>query len=309
MNHGKASFLMALVAGLCALLPASSAHATSSVVPLTQGSDAPLAVGQNPAAPSAEQPGQTAPAAGQGAPPQAALYGMPLNPPQVSAPKPALNCSQCPEKAHIPTPEEKKAFNDQSHYQDMIAAFTSCAAGTDRAGRLDCYDDIATKAGVMKESTQAEQRKVIDKIGFWEISSQYNDVGREVISLKLQPVNSVTLGTSVKKMPEFIIKCSDRHTDAYVDWKGPLSYETQYVKHFWVTVRIDSGDSADQMWDLSIDKRAVFAPSAVDFIKQLKTASRLQVQLTPVHESEVTLVYGLQGFNDALDILVKRCYN
>lgn len=191
--------------------------------------------------------------------------------------------------------------------KDMIAL---CVKKPDRAERLICYDEIAIGEGLATQAEMRKQQEVMDEIGLWKIVSEKDSAGLETISLKLKSDEVIRLASGKRVSPELIITCKEAQTNVYVDWRTPLAPpQNTRAANAYVMHRFDLEPALSGSWPISLDKLAVFTPDPVEFTRKLRTTKKLTVQMTPHNESAYTLVYSLKGMENALNILVKRCYN
>lgn len=184
-----------------------------------------------------------------------------------------------------------------------------CAVLEDRILRLKCYDDASVANGFMSSDRLEDERETLGKYGFWHVSKRRDASGENHIYLKLPAEQQVETLTGLKKTPEFIIKCRTQNTEAYLDWKGPMVGNRYYLKGFYIVIRIDHNDEVHTDWELSADKFAAFYPQPIEFIRELKKAKKLTLRLNPQNDTVRVLTFKLDGIEEALDVVVKNCYN
>jgi hypothetical protein len=61
-------------------------------------------------------------------------------------------------------------------------------------------------------------------------------------------------------------------------------------------------------WPFSLDAFAAFSPDPIEFVKKLRTKRKLQLRVTPYGGATETLMFELGMLEQALDVMVKRCY-
>lgn len=103
--------------------------------------------------------------------------------------------------------------------------------------------------------------------------------------------------------PILILRCSQKKTDAYINWNDFLGSDEAAV-----TTRVGKGQAETHSWGLSTDKTATFYPaSAVSFIKSLVKVDTLIASTTPYNESPVTALFVVTGLNEKIGPLQKAC--
>ena len=186
---------------------------------------------------------------------------------------------------------------------------SECAVLEDRILRLKCYDELAVANGFMNADRLEDEKETLGKYGLWNISKRRDASGEDHIYLKLPADQQIETLTGIKKTPEFIIKCRTQNTEAYLDWKGPLVGSRYYLKGFYVVVRVGNEEETHEDWELSHDKFAAFHPRPIEFVRELKKAHRLALRLNPQNDTVRVITFKLEGLNDALDVIIKNCYN
>ena len=185
---------------------------------------------------------------------------------------------------------------------------TICVEMKDRVMRLRCYDDLATEIGIMKEEFKALERQKLSSFGFWQVTSEVDQLGVETMFLSMTPVNKMASVNLQTKSPTINIRCRQGSTDVYIDWRAPMNNGRSLIKDIFIFARIDSEPEFRETWAFSMDSFAAFAPDPIAFIKQLRGKRKLQVRITPYGGVTETLMFEIGLLEPALDVMVKRCY-
>ena len=203
--------------------------------------------------------------------------------------------------------EQIKKLNDE--VEDHKRRIQNCSVDPSLAARIVCYDEIARDLGFKTAADIQGQEERMGDHGFWTIAKKVNEMGDEVITLKVDSVHPVTSRSGMRRTPTFNIRCASRKTDVFLDWKSPLADHKVFIKTQTILYRIDSEKQLSEEWDLSQDNHAAFSPGAIEFVKKLTNKGKLVMIVTAYSDHTSTLVFPLQGFGKALDVLVSRCYN
>ena len=203
--------------------------------------------------------------------------------------------------------EEIKEYIKQLDDQKRRIEF--CSSDPSPAARVVCYDEIARDYGFKTVDEMKTQEQRMEDHGFWIISKKVNEMGDEVITLKVDTVQPVISRSGMRRTPSFNIRCASKRTEVFLDWKSPLADHKVFIKTQSIKYKIDSERLMVEEWDLSQDNHAAFSPRAIDFVKILKGKSKLVLIVTAYGDQTSTLVFPLSGLNKALNVLVERCYN
>jgi hypothetical protein len=198
--------------------------------------------------------------------------------------------------------ELERKINDSTRRVEI------CSKTASLADRVVCYDEIARDYGFKTLRDLKSQEQKIGQYGFWQVTHRINDMGDEVIYLKLDSVEPVVSRSGIRRTPTFTLRCVSKKTDVFLDWKATLT-GNRNIKNIHVLYKIDSNPLVSGTWQLSEDNNAAFSPNAIEFIKSLTDRTKLVLIVTPFADRTATLIFPLKGLAPALDILVKRCYN
>ena len=205
--------------------------------------------------------------------------------------------------------EEQNAatiFNENKLLKSKLEA---CAKVTsDIAERLHCYDEIAKRYGFIAEEDLQDTDKKLAQYGFWNIVERSSEIAGTTIYLKLDSVNAIRTASGTERKPTLILRCKDKMTDVYLDWGNPLKHTKGREKKMYLEYKFDDQEEVPQEWDLSIDFYSAFSPYPVDFVREMKGKKKAVFRLTPYGQGMASVLYKLEGFEQALSVLVNKCY-
>lgn len=184
--------------------------------------------------------------------------------------------------------------SDSSAVDDSQVA--NCAALIGDLERLNCYDNLAGRAGLNGPQLSVPD---VDGVGGWKVTEKVNPVDdSKTVTLILYA--STGESRRGKKIP-FVARCQSNQTEAYIGWNDYLGREAQ------VLTRVGANKASTQRWTLSTDKQASFVPRPIDLLKEMTTAERFLAQVTPYNESPVTAIFLTAGLTNALKPLRETC--
>lgn len=230
-----------------------------------------------------------------------AVTGAPAQAQEVSSPPPR----QAPEKTETITAEHRKALADIEKFQEKVA---TCNDMKERMVRLRCYDDIAADMGLMTQNSLEQQRARLGTFGFWEIVSEKDPLGVETIYITLAPVSRLNNPLFMHRTPTVNVRCRQGVSDFYLDWKAPLNSLSKNKSYIQVISQVDGEPARQYNWSLSVDGFAAFSQKPVEYIRDLRNKRQLLLQLTPSGGKTETLGFEIGMLDQALDVLVARCY-
>lgn len=184
----------------------------------------------------------------------------------------------------------------------------ACSDMKERVMRLRCYDDLSTTMGLMPEGFKALERQKLASYGFWQVLSEHDQLGIETIYLSQSPYNRLSSMAQQVNVPSLNIRCRQGNTDVYLDWKAVMNGGKLYLKEIFIFSRTDSDQDIRYSWQFSMDGMAAFAADPIEFVKSLRGKRKLQLRVTPYGGNTETLMFEIYMLDEALDILVKRCY-
>ena len=107
---------------------------------------------------------------------------------------------------------------------------------------------------------------------------------------------------SQKDRAGLVLSCEGGTTDVYVIWRQYLgSYDLD------VTWRVGSGDEVTELWSLSTDNEAIFAPEPVALIKSMMANEIFLIKTAPFGSGPETLVFNTAGLEAEIAPLQEAC--
>jgi len=107
---------------------------------------------------------------------------------------------------------------------------------------------------------------------------------------------------SQKDRAALVLGCEDGTTDVYVIWRQYLgSYDLD------VTWRVGSGEEVTELWRLSTDNEAIFAPEPVALIKSMMANELFLIKTAPFGSGPETLVFKTAGLEAEFAPLQEAC--
>ena len=110
----------------------------------------------------------------------------------------------------------------------------------------------------------------------------------------------VTLSTSGSNGATLIIRCSEHKTEAFVNTNTVVDHES-------ARIRFDNSVPLRQSWSKSTDDKALFAPDAVTFARDLTKAQKFLFEFTPFGERERTISFDVSGLDGKLQKISNTC--
>ena len=92
-----------------------------------------------------------------------------------------------------------------------------------------------------------------------------------------------------------ILRCEAQKLYAYIVWNNSLkTSDSNFKVGVDVTVRFDSRQPTTELWGISTDRQASFAPRAVELLKLLETSETLAVRAQTSYGVRMTSVFDLR---------------
>ena len=220
--------------------------------------------------------------------------------------------SAAPEKKDIPSPEkdEENRIKVLNELVSLKSKLEFCGKiAEDRAQRLRCYDNIAKEYDYIDTDMSRETEEKLARFGFWSVVERKSEIGDISVYLKLDSSNAAISTAGHNRFPTLILRCKNKKTDVYIDWGGALGNPKGQEKKIYIGYRMGSEDENAEEWEFSLDFYSAFAPMPNEFVRNLKGKKKLIVEITPYNQSMATLLFNTEGFENALAMLVDRCYN
>lgn len=182
-----------------------------------------------------------------------------------------------------------------------------CLKSSDAVVRVRCYDALAAKMGIAQADWQREQEQKTAKLGLWQIIDRKNELNQNEIFLKLSSSNLVRDSYGNTRNPVLNVRCVNRKTEVFLDWQGSINLRPN-ITHYPVEFVIDDGATVKENWELSKDQFAVFSLDPTTMVRNLRGSKRVIIRLTPTREMQSSLTFDMRGFDEALKLLIQRCY-
>ena len=169
------------------------------------------------------------------------------------------------------------------------SAMAKCAAITENASRLQCFDQLA-------QATPAEAKSATGK---WQLEDHTNPLDDTVdITLTLLADS----GTNRSGRPFMLTAHCDSHkTQLAISWYAYLGSQAS------VTLRIGSGEANTSRWDVSADKQATISTVPVQTLKDMLSADKMVAQVTPFNQKPYTAIFDLSGLEAAIEPVRATC--
>jgi hypothetical protein len=117
---------------------------------------------------------------------------------------------------------------------------------------------------------------------------------------------STVSGWRTHDVPHLIIRCQEHKTEAYVVIGVSAQPELGQVGKHTVRLRFDDHEQEREIWDQSVDDKALFSRSPVRFVKKVARAKTLTFEFTPFQASPAVATFSVAGFDRRLPAL-RRC--
>jgi len=237
-----------------------------------------------------------------------AFSAAPASAAQVGPVNPNAEPESAPEPDEDAAPVVKKPEAKPGSLVDYAAAgerFGQCTVLEDAVMRLLCFNRIAEDIGYLLNHLQKE---ALPKFGFWPATARSNTVGEKTYNMRIGPNTPYVGSSGIQRMPELILSCKVKHTEAYIDWKTALMLPQHNFRTIDVVYSFDSEPGISTRWDISSDKFAIFIPQAIEFIQSMHNKRVLNVQFTPYNEQLVILSFSLNGLENILNLMYEKCY-
>lgn len=219
-----------------------------------------------------------------------------------------------PAAADATTNKEATGTDTTSTLKTVIYKLKSdikrCAGLQDRTVRITCYDDMAGELGYLDADKTKKEQEVLSTIGFWQIEKSTSALGEPRTTLRSESLNTITSISGTERRVHFIIQCTPGKTEAFLDWKTPVtkSIQSTMKNGLDVTYRIDSGDRVGEKWQVSTDRQAIFVPDAIEFVRNMNNKQRLNLEVAPINAPLQGVQFDIKGIEQAAQELAKACY-
>ena len=169
----------------------------------------------------------------------------------------------------------------------------SCAAIDDPSARLTCYDRLAG-------------RRLPEGTGKWVLSQRRSaESGDQALYLTLNAEATVPDAMAPWQFGQLILRCDSGNTDAMVAPRQRMGTSTLGVD---VLLRVDGGSQTREIWSISDDAMFALEPQAVDWIRSLYGASRLDLVIKRDQDPPIDFTFNLEGLQTASAPLAAACH-
>jgi type VI secretion system protein VasI len=174
----------------------------------------------------------------------------------------------------------------------------ACAAISQDAKRLECFDLIFKKSSVTTSSPKSD----------WVVREEKSKIDDTTnVTLHLKSIEPVRNQYGIKKQIDIVINCREKKTDLYIVFGGYFMSSVQNYGE--VTYRIDKKPAVTKHFTESTDHEALGLGGAnsISFIKSLFGGSTLFIRATPFNQSSVSAEFNISGLQEAIKPLSKAC--
>jgi len=110
----------------------------------------------------------------------------------------------------------------------------------------------------------------------------------------------ITLTKSGTSDSSLVIRCAKHKTDAYIN-------TDTVVDNGGVRIKFDQGSPMRQSWARSTDYKALFAPDAVTFARELANAKTFMIEFMPFQEGARSVSFGVSNLGPKLQRISEAC--
>lgn len=223
---------------------------------------------------------------------------------QTPAPATATPVATAPTAAARPSDTATNAALDE-----LKESIKRCSELQDRGIRMSCYDKLSQSLGFLSAEKLAEDQKTLGKIGFWDITTKKGVDGVPQTTLRLESSNTIKTRTGTERNVALVIRCTPGKTEAFLDWKAPVTGSTNANKTTTtVTYFLNGSEKISENWEISSDLYAVFAPDPTAFVRNIMKKQKLTMGITPYGSYIQNAIFDVTGAESAVDVIVKSCY-
>lgn len=168
-------------------------------------------------------------------------------------------------------------------------AIAKCAAISEDASRLQCFDQLAHAAPTEAQSAT----------GKWQLKDHTNPLDDTVdITLTLLADSG---GNRSGRPFMLTAHCDSHKTQLAISWYAYLGSQAS------VTLRIGSGEANTTRWDVSSDKQTTMSTVPVKTLKDMLNANKMVAQVTPFNQKPYTAIFDLSGLEAAIEPVRATC--
>jgi type VI secretion system protein VasI len=140
----------------------------------------------------------------------------------------------------------------------------------------------------------------------WQIREDKSAMdGTKTVVISRDAENDIQ-GWLESNRPSLIVRCQERKTEAYIVTGTAANVEYDTDSHT-VRLRFDDGKPITQHWSASTDDKALFAPNAIEFAKNLVGSKLLTFEFTPFNANPAVVHFRLEGLAPYLQKAAAAC--
>lgn len=192
------------------------------------------------------------------------------------------------------------------------AALARCAAIGDALQRLECYDRLARRsrasvaapaaAAAPSGSAPPAPRALAPPPGKWKRRLK-RDARGALTAVTLSLAAARQAGGIGGAPVTLVLSCRDAESTVAIDWQNYLGGDDVPV-----TLRLDGGPGAKQLWAISPDgSRAAYPGDAMALIGRLSAGHTLQARANPYGGHAIEATFELAGLAQAAAPLREAC--
>lgn len=150
------------------------------------------------------------------------------------------------------------------------------------------------------------------KNGKWVIGKSKNPLDDSETVVAIIDADNGTGGVFTKKAITLVVRCQSNKTDIYVNWHEYLGNDASYLDGQTkkkVIYRVPPATARTDMWFVSTDNEATFAPDSIVFplLRAMAKGNRFVAQTTPYGENPITAIFDMTGSSKAIAQIAKTC--
>jgi len=193
-------------------------------------------------------------------------------------------------------PQDAAPARTPPQVAEIVRDLATCAANTDKAQRLEAYDALAKRLGVLPPVP-----------GAWKVQAAVNPIDdSRTVMLGLASEKEIAGDAGKSFQPELVLRCKAGKLELYTI-TGVVTEEEKPDQRTAATVRFGKEKAATIRMDRSTEGDALFWPDAEANIAKLLEVDRLAVQFSPKGFEPVILEFDLRGLAQAHPQLAEAC--
>ncbi len=175
---------------------------------------------------------------------------------------------------------------------DLSRDLAACAGIADDAGRLACYDTLASR-----EAEAAKEEKT------WFVSSYASRSEKtENVFMSMDALEPVRDASGLRHTPALCIHCSRQKTGVYVVYGARLSAGAWDIEE-----TLDGSSPQASAWEPDKGMSALHRPGAVDFLRRLMKHKMLTLKIMPPNDRMQIIRFPVSDLKKAIVPLRRAC--